>query len=63
MIPLPRNRKEDEMTYEAPEVFELGDAEDLTLCGCSGLRLDICDLPRIFCRDPPSAEEMERNTP
>jgi hypothetical protein len=48
------------MTYETPELFELGDAEDLTLCGNCGFQLDFCDLPRIDCQEPPpQVEEME----
>lgn len=38
------------MTYEAPELFELGDAGELTQFGCAGLRLDFGDFPRIFCQ-------------
>jgi hypothetical protein len=29
----PFSKKEDEMTYQAPELFELGDVEELTFGG------------------------------
>lgn len=41
------------MTYEAPEIFELGDAEELTQAGCVGWTLDVADYPRIHCPVPP----------
>ena len=36
------------MTYEAPEIFELGDAEELTLgsCGCT---CDCCGCYQSGC--------------
>ena len=34
------------MTYEAPEIFELGDAEELTLGSCGGTT-DWCGFPRF----------------
>lgn len=40
------------MTYETPEIFELGHAEELTLAGCTGWMLDIQDYPRIDCPVP-----------
>jgi hypothetical protein len=40
------------MNYETPEIFELGEVEELTLAGCAGLQLDILDLPRIHCPVP-----------
>jgi len=59
MLPLPRNRKEDDMTYETPELFELGDAEDLTRAGNCGFFLDSFDTPRTDCQEPPpQAEEI-----
>jgi len=41
------------MTYETPELFELGDAEELTLAGNCGFSLDMWDSPRIDCQVPP----------
>ena len=35
------------MTYETPEIFELGDAEELTLGATMGWELDIGEFPRI----------------
>lgn len=45
------------MTYETPELFELGDAEDLTLGGNCGFTIDMWDSPRIDCQVPPGAAE------
>jgi hypothetical protein len=45
--------EEISMTYEAPEIFELGDAEELTQAGCVGWTLDVADYPRIHCPVPP----------
>ena len=42
------------MKYEAPEIFELGDAEELTQFGCSGLAVDADAFPRRFTGCPPS---------
>ncbi len=36
------------MTYEAPEIFELGDAEELTLCAC-GCQCDCCGCYQSGC--------------
>jgi hypothetical protein len=35
------------MTYEAPELFELGDAKDLTQWVNEGWRMDHAQYPRI----------------
>ena len=42
------------MTYEAPEFFELGNAEELTQCGCTGCCCDCCCGRRCCC----GAEEL-----
>lgn len=47
------------MTYEAPEIFELGDAEELTQFGCSGFALDEDGWPRRFIGCPPSEPTKE----
>jgi hypothetical protein len=47
------------MKYEAPEIFELGDAEELTLAGLCGLVLDADGFPRFKCRPGASAGETE----
>jgi hypothetical protein len=41
------------MIYEAPEVFELGNAEELTLGGNCGWWLDEWGWPRTDCQEPP----------
>lgn len=47
------------MTYEAPEVFELGDAEELTQFGCSGFALDEDAWPRRLISCPPQPAPQE----
>lgn len=41
------------MTYETPELFELGDAEELTMAGNCGFFMDMFDTPRTDCQEPP----------
>jgi hypothetical protein len=38
------------MKYEAPEIFELGDAEELTQASVCGFVLDNDGFPRFKCR-------------
>jgi hypothetical protein len=46
------------MRYETPEIFELGDAEKLTLFACRGGQTDFDGFPRfIYCPEPPSMED------
>ena len=49
------------MQYEAPEIFELGEAEDLTLAMFCGFVLDSDGFPRFKCR--PRAAEAEEVEP
>lgn len=41
------------MTYETPEIFELGDAEKLTLGGNCGIWIEELGWPRTDCQIPP----------
>ena len=47
------------MKYEAPEIFELGDAEELTQANVCGFVLDSDAFPRFKCRPNQIAEEVE----
>ena len=47
------------MRYEAPEIFELGEAEELTQFGCSGIFTDIEGWPKRPC--PVSVLELDEN--
>jgi hypothetical protein len=54
------------MKYEAPEMFELGDAGELTQASVCGLVLDADGFPRFKCRpnqltgtEAPTGDEAE----
>ena len=49
------------MNYETPEIFELGDAEELTQAGCIGFVTDFDDFPRRFCPVPPPPKATEED--
>jgi hypothetical protein len=46
------------MKYEAPEMFELGDAEELTQAMLCGLVMDADGFPRFKCRPRTEAPEV-----
>jgi hypothetical protein len=47
------------MKYEAPEIFELGDAEELAQAMICGFVLDSDGFPRFKCRPVAADEESE----
>lgn len=43
----------NEQTYEAPEIFEIGDASKLTLGFTNRTCVDGCDCTKHLCGPPP----------